>query len=212
MSVKFVVDTVLEHTSFAQNNSPQGFRPVSPAFRKSKTQQMWESWSFIPDIQPNEVGPWEDVVTAQHHSDVRHQDILENAHNQAKPWKCCWVIYRNVPINLKWTLMQPTIVVVKAELYCVQSTVEYIRTNLQRNVTCCSILVQDRVRSALSQNIGALCTVCSVLPAYSRTHTLHWGVCSHPMMQERMNWLRKNMSDQPSYSTAWEKQKWEKLN
>lgn len=27
--------------------------------------------------------------------------------------------------------MHPTIVVVNAELYCVQSTVEYIRTNLQ---------------------------------------------------------------------------------
>lgn len=27
--------------------------------------------------------------------------------------------------------MQPTMVVVSAELYCVQSTVEYIRTNLQ---------------------------------------------------------------------------------
>lgn len=29
--------------------------------------------------------------------------------------------------------MQPTMVVVNAELYCVQSTVEYIRTNLQYN-------------------------------------------------------------------------------
>lgn len=72
MSVKFVVDTVLEHTSIAQNNPPRGLRPVSPAFGKSKTQPMSESWSFIPDIQPNEVGPWEDVVTAQHHPDVRH--------------------------------------------------------------------------------------------------------------------------------------------
>lgn len=57
MSVKFVVDTVLEHTSIAQNNPPRGLRPVSPAFGKSKTQPMSESWSFIPDIQPNEVGP-----------------------------------------------------------------------------------------------------------------------------------------------------------
>lgn len=31
--------------------------------------------------------------------------------------------------------MQPTMVVVKAELYCVQSTVEYIRTNLHTKVT-----------------------------------------------------------------------------
>lgn len=30
--------------------------------------------------------------------------------------------------------MQPTIVVVNAELYCVHSTVEYIRTNLQNNM------------------------------------------------------------------------------
>lgn len=31
------------------------------------------------------------------------------------------------------TLMQPTMVVVNAELYCVHSTVEYISTNLQSN-------------------------------------------------------------------------------
>lgn len=42
--------------------------------------------------------------------------------------------------------MQPTIVVVKAELYCVQSTVEYIRTNLQRNVT---LVAQSLFKTAL---------------------------------------------------------------
>lgn len=45
-----VVDTVLEHTSFARKIPPQGLE-------KSKTQQMSGSWSFIPDVQPNEVGP-----------------------------------------------------------------------------------------------------------------------------------------------------------
>lgn len=43
--------------------------------------------------------------------------------------------------NLWLTLMQPTMVVVSAELYCVQSTVEYINTKLQnKNV---SILIKD---------------------------------------------------------------------
>lgn len=33
----------------------------------------------------------------------------------------------------------------------------------------------------------------------------HWGLYSYPMMQERMNWLRKSTSDHPSYSIAWER-------
>lgn len=47
--------------------------------------------------------------------------------------------------------MQPTIVVVKAELYCVQSTVEYIRTNLQRNVT---LVAQSWFKTALRISTG----------------------------------------------------------
>lgn len=41
-------------------------------------------------------------------------------------------IFMYSAITPQLTLMQPTIVVVNAELYCVQSTVEYMRTNLQK--------------------------------------------------------------------------------
>lgn len=41
---------------------------------------MSETCRFIPDIQSDEVGPWEDVVTTENHSDVCHQDILQEGH------------------------------------------------------------------------------------------------------------------------------------
>lgn len=47
--------------------------------------------------------------------------------------------------------MQPTIVVVNAELYCVQSTVEYIRTNLQNK--CISVfLISQHMESNFTNN------------------------------------------------------------
>lgn len=49
-------------------------------------------------------------------------------------------------MNLQLTLMQPTIVVVNAELYCVQSTVEYIRTNLENNHIIIIRMTQQEVR------------------------------------------------------------------
>lgn len=33
--------------------------------------------AFIPDIQPDEVGAGENVIFAEHHPDVRHQDVLQ---------------------------------------------------------------------------------------------------------------------------------------
>lgn len=33
--------------------------------------------AFIPDIQPDEVGTRENVIFAEHHPDVRHQDVLQ---------------------------------------------------------------------------------------------------------------------------------------
>lgn len=52
-------------------------------------------------------------------------------------------------MNPEPTFMQPTIVVVNAELYCVHSTVEYIRTNLKNNVIILQMnqgLCQHKVR------------------------------------------------------------------
>lgn len=124
--------------------------------------------------------------------------------------------------------MQPTIVVVNAELYCVQSTVEYIRTNLQNKTTShyswqgqisqcrcnmvdkgwlwpsVSISALDKTampqKFAINQMFNSGLKPCLLV----RTPISHKGLYSYPMMQERMNWLRKNKSDQPSYSTAWE--------
>lgn len=36
------------------------------------------SGPVVPDIQPDEVGPGEDVVSTEHHPDVRHQNILQH--------------------------------------------------------------------------------------------------------------------------------------
>lgn len=47
---------------------------------------MSETCHFIPDIQPDEVGPWEDVVTTKDHSNVRHQDILQEGHVEQTLW------------------------------------------------------------------------------------------------------------------------------
>lgn len=37
-----------------------------------------ERKQFIPDIQPYEVSPRENVISTEHHSNVCHQDILQN--------------------------------------------------------------------------------------------------------------------------------------
>lgn len=37
--------------------------------------------SFLPDIQTYEVSPGENVVSAEHHPNVCHQDILQNGEN-----------------------------------------------------------------------------------------------------------------------------------
>lgn len=63
-----------------KKNPLQGLRPVSLGFGKSQTPEKSETCRFIPDVQPDEVGPWEDVVTAEDHSDVRHQHILQEGH------------------------------------------------------------------------------------------------------------------------------------
>lgn len=47
--------------------------------------------------------------------------------------------------------MQPTIVVVNAELYCVQSTVEYIRTNLQNKMLSYYSWLNTPAQSHISQ-------------------------------------------------------------
>lgn len=39
------------------------------------------TWHFIPDIQTYEVSPRENVVSTEHHSNVCHQDVLQNGEN-----------------------------------------------------------------------------------------------------------------------------------
>lgn len=78
--------------------------------------------------------------------------------------------------------MQPTIVVVNAELYCVQSTVEYIRTNLQNKMlsyyswlSACSSMKSDfDTATQLTTSDYGLLTMAMMLhlnPRYNSTAT-----------------------------------------
>jgi len=37
-----------------------------------------QAWDFIPDVQTYEVSPRENVISTEHHPNVRHQNILQN--------------------------------------------------------------------------------------------------------------------------------------
>lgn len=108
--------------------------------------------------------------------------------------------------GLPLTLMQPTMVVVSAELYCVQSTVEYIRTNLK--VDKCITLVKTFYLSSYYLVLHCLTNIFRV-PIFLFADTC--DTCTHrstlaeahPMTEERINCVRKRPSDQPSYSMAW---------
>lgn len=81
-----------------------------------------------PDIKSQEVGPGEDVVATHHHSHIRHKDVLQGQKKSATV-SCgfrCLLSAMSQP-----TLMQPTMEVVRAELYCVHSMMAYIKTKLQ---------------------------------------------------------------------------------
>lgn len=79
---------------------------------------------FLPDIQAQEVGPGEYVVSSKHHPDVGHQDVLHTEPTVSR--------IRDGPGGSGGlTLIQPMMEVVSAELCCVHSRMEYIRTKLR---------------------------------------------------------------------------------
>lgn len=89
----------------------------------SKTRtQMW----FLPDVQAWEVSPGEYVVSSEHHPDVGHQDVLHTSTHLTRPRGGC-----KGGTGAGLTLIQPMMEVVSAELYCVHSRMEYIRTKLR---------------------------------------------------------------------------------